>query len=164
MCGETLRTQMCVKSHPGAWHLCSLGTQNLELSWSSERQSLFFKTIESLQLPRSATSFYMAAGHLCYYWKTPRSVLTDSLPKVFKTPIRLSADKKFPIRNVHFLLKCSWRKQGPSSLCCYPVVRALAGKWEFLGSIHTASPTITLDWEEEEQEGNGESPPLYLKL
>lgn len=47
VCGETLRTPMCLKSHPGAWHLCSLGTQNLELSWGGERQNLFFKTIKS---------------------------------------------------------------------------------------------------------------------
>lgn len=92
------------------------------------------------------------------------SVLTDSLPKVFKRPFGLSADKKFPISSVHFLLKCSWRKECLSSLCCYPVVRALARKCEFLGSIHAASLTTMLDWEEEEQEGNRESPPFRLKL
>jgi len=44
------------------------------------------------------------------------------------------------------------------------VVRALARKWEFLGSIHAISLTTMLDWEEEEQEGNRESPPFHFKL
>lgn len=88
----------------------------------------------------------------------------NSLPKVFKGPFGLSADIKFPTSNVSFLLQCSWRKQCPPSLCCYPVVRALAGKWEFLRSVHASSLTTMLDWEEEEQEGNRESPPFRLKL
>lgn len=87
----------------------------------------------------------------------------NSLPKALKGHFGLSADIKFPMSNVPFLLKCSWRKRCPPSLCCYPVVRALARKWEFLGSIHASSLTTMLDWEEEEQEGNRESPPFRLK-
>lgn len=163
---------MCVKSYTSTQHLFPLGTQNLESSSSSECSNLFFRTMNRVPVSSLASLVYdfISCGcwsqhiSLCYYWKSPRFVLTDSLPKVFKRPTGLSADKKFPISNVHFPLKCSWRKQCPSSLCCYLGVKALARKWEFLGSIHAASLTTILDSEEDEQEGNGESPPFRLKL
>lgn len=39
-----------MKSHPGAWHLSPLGTQNLEPSSSGECQNLLFKTMNKESL------------------------------------------------------------------------------------------------------------------